>query len=149
MAGDTYARERELTAAIVPTVETALPDVQVLAVELLSPSRFCVYVDRPAGTVDFELCAEVTRLLDDYRADWTVDVSSPGPARPLRRSQHFAAYTGRTVTIRTASEVGGKTRFRGAVVAAEPDTVVVEIDGQALTIPVDSIVRGNLIDEDG
>ena len=81
--------------------------------------------------------------------DWTVDVSSPGPARPLRRPQHFAAYTGRTVTIRTASAVAGKTRFRGAVVAADPGTVVVDVDGQALTIPVDAIVRGNLIDEDG
>jgi ribosome maturation factor RimP len=149
MARDTYTKERELTEAIVPTVESALPDVEVLAVELLSPSRFCVYVDRPKGAVDFELCAEVTRLLDPYRADWTVDVSSPGPGRPLRRPQHFAAYTGRTVTIRTASEVGGKTRFRGAVVAADPDTVVVDVDGQALTIPVDAIVRGNLIDEDG
>lgn len=149
MAADTYTREKELTAAIVPTVESALPDVEVLAVELLSPSRFCVYVDRPSGAVDFELCAEVTRLLDRYRSDWTVDVSSPGPGRPLRRPQHFAAQTGRTVTIRTASEVAGKTRFRGAVVAAGPDDVVVEVDGQALTIPVDAIVRGNLIDEDG
>ena len=49
--------------------------------ELLSPARFCVYVDHPDG-VDLALCERVTRLLDSYRTDWTVDVSSPGPERP-------------------------------------------------------------------
>jgi ribosome maturation factor RimP len=149
MAKDTYTRERELTAAIVPTVETALPGVEVLAVELLSPSRFCVYVDRPEGGVDLDLCADVTRLLDRFRNDWTIDVSSPGPGRPLRRAHHFATATGRTVTIRTSREIAGSTRFRGTVVAADTDSVVVDIDGQATAIPVELIVRGNLIDEDG
>ncbi len=40
-----YARERTLQEEIAPTVEERLPGVEVLAVELLSPSRFCVYVD--------------------------------------------------------------------------------------------------------
>ena len=56
------------TAAITPAVESTLPGVEVLAVELLSPARFCVYVDHPDG-VDFALCERVTRLLDDYRAE--------------------------------------------------------------------------------
>lgn len=149
MAADTFTKEKELTAAIVPTVESALPDVEVLAVELLSPGRFCVYVDRPGGVVDFDLCAEVTRLLDGYRESWTVDVSSPGPDRPIRRARHFAANTGRVVRLRTATAVAGTTRIRGEVVAAGTDEVVVDVDGRALTIPVESIVRGNLIDEDG
>lgn len=149
MAADTFTRERELTEAIVPTVESALPGVEVLAVELLSPARFCVYVDRPDGVVDFELCAEVTRLLEPFRTDWTIDVSSPGSQRPLRRPQHFAAQRGRTVQLRTSRAVGGRTRFRGAVVAADTAGVVVDVEGRSLTIPVDTIVRGNLIDEDG
>jgi ribosome maturation factor RimP len=149
MAADTFTREKELTAAIVPTVESAVPGVEVLAVELISPHRFCVYVDRPDGVVDFELCAEVTRVLDRYREEWTIDVSSPGPERPLRRPEHFAAQTGRRVRIRTAAKVAGKTQFRGEVLGADAATVVVAVDGQALTIPAEAIVRGNLIDEDG
>jgi ribosome maturation factor RimP len=148
MAADTFTRERELAATIVPAVEGSLPDVEVLAVELLSPHRFCVYVDRAQG-VDLDLCATVTRLLDDYRSDWTIDVSSPGPNRPLRRGRHFAANAGRKVQLRTSTEVGGKTRFRGTVVAADAENVVVEVDGHPTAIPVDAIVRGNLIDEDG
>lgn len=142
MATGTYERELELAAAIVPTVESALPGVEVLAVELLSPARFCVYVDHPDG-VDFALCERVTRLLDTYRADWTIDVSSPGPERPLRRPQHFRLAIGGTVTLKTS----GAQRLRGTLLGADDRAVTVAVDGEAREIPVGEIVRGNLIDE--
>jgi ribosome maturation factor RimP len=142
MATGTYDRERELTAAITPAVESALPGVEVLAVELLSPARFCVYVDHPDG-VDFALCERVTRLLDDYRSDWTIDVSSPGPERPIRRPEHFRRVIGGTVKLKTA----GSQRVRGTLLAADDEAVTVSVNGTTQHIPVDEIVRGNLIDE--
>jgi ribosome maturation factor RimP len=144
MATSTYDRERELTAAITPTVESTLPGVEVLAVELLSPARFCVYVDHPDG-VDFALCERVTRLLDDYRSDWTIDVSSPGPDRPVRRPEHFRRAIGGTVKLKTADAK----RLRGTLVAADDHAVTVSVGGTAHQVPVDQIVRGNVIDEDG
>ena len=98
----TYTREKTLQEDIAPRVEEALPGVDVLAVELISPSRFCVYVDHPDG-VDHALCERVTRLLDDYRDDFTIDVSSPGPERPLRKREHFAAAEGRRASVRTGA----------------------------------------------
>src|SRR5215467_13643999 len=86
----TYARERTLQDEIAPAVEERVPGVEVLAVELLSPSRFCVYIDHADG-VDHALCERVTHVLDGYRSDYTIDVSSPGPERPLRKPEHFAA----------------------------------------------------------
>ena len=142
MATGAYDRERELTAAITPAVESALPGVEVLAVELLSPARFCVYVDHPDG-VDFALCERVTRLLDGYRSDWTIDVSSPGPERPIRRPEHFRRAIGGTVKLKTA----GARRVRGTLLAADDDAVTVAANGTTQQIPVGDIVRGNLIDE--
>ena len=142
MATGTYDRERELTAAITPTVESALPGVEVLADELLSPARFCVYVDHPEG-VDFALCERVTRLLDDYRESWTVDVSSPGPERPIRRPEHFRRAIGGMVKLKTA----GSQRVRGTLLAADDEAVTVSVNGTNQQIPVGEIVRGNLIDE--
>lgn len=142
MATDTYDRERELTRAITPIVESALPGVTVLAVELLSPARFCVYVDHPDG-VDLALCERVTRLLDAYRADWTIDVSSPGPERPVRRPEHFRRAIGGTVKLKTADAK----RLRGTLVSADDHAVTVEVGGTTHEVPVDEIVRGNLIDE--
>jgi ribosome maturation factor RimP len=142
MATGTYDRERELTAAITPAVESTLPGVEVLAVELLSPARFCVYVDHPDG-VDFALCERVTRLLDDYRSDWTIDVSSPGPERPIRRPDHFRRAIGGTVKLKTS----GSRRVSGTLLAADDQAVTVAVGGAELEIPVEEIVRGNLIDE--
>jgi len=143
----TYARERTLQEEIAPAVEQRVPGVEVLAVELLSPSRFCVYVDHPSG-VDHALCERVTRVLDAYRADYTIDVSSPGPERPLRKPAHFASAVGRRVSVRTEVEIGGKSRVRGVVSVADEDAVTVETDdATTLRIPYDAIVRGNLIDE--
>ena len=138
--------ERTLARNIVPAVERAVPGVEVLAVELLSPSRFCVYVDHAEG-VDHALCERVTGILDDYRASYTIDVSSPGSDRPLRTAAHFRAAIGRDVQIRTAGEISGTKRFRGTVVAASERSLRIAVGDQELDIPYDQIVRGNLIDE--
>jgi ribosome maturation factor RimP len=142
----TFARERTLQDEITPEVERRVPGVEVLAVELLSPSRFCVWVDHPAG-VDHALCERVTRVLDAYRTQYTIDVSSPGPERPLRKPAHFAAVIGRRVSVRTEPEIDGRARVRGGVSAADDDAVTVETAEATLRIPYDVIVRGNLIDE--
>jgi ribosome maturation factor RimP len=144
---DIYTRERKLQREIAPAVERGVPGIEVLAVELLSPSRFCVFVDHPTG-VDHALCARVTSLLDSYRGEYTIDVSSPGLDRPVRKPAHFRNAVGRTVALRTQHEVGGKTRFRGEVVAADERGVTLNANGgEPLAIPYEEIVRGNLIDE--
>jgi ribosome maturation factor RimP len=142
-----YDKERELYREISQRVEEGLPGVEVLALELISPTRFCVYVDRPGG-VDHALCERVTNLLRGYLDRFTVDVSSPGFERPLRKPAHFRNAIGRTVAVRTADEIAGRKRFRGTVVEANDDALALGVaDSQRVKIPYESIVRGNLIDE--
>ena len=143
---DVYAKERELQREIASAVERGLPKVEVLAVELTGPDRFCVYVDHPQG-VDHALCARVTDVLRSYLDRYTVDVSSPGVERPLRKPAHFRNVVGRRVAIRTAAEIAGRKRFRGELVAAGPGAVKVGTTNEPVEIPYDAIVRGNLIDE--
>jgi ribosome maturation factor RimP len=138
----TVEKERQLQEEIAPRVEHDLPEVDVLAVELLTPTRFCVYVDHPAG-VDHALCARVTDLLRDYLREYAVEVSSPGVDRPLRRREHFAEVVGRRVRLRTTGK-----KLRGEVVSAgEKSVTVVASDGAETEIPYAEIVRANLIDE--
>ena len=141
----TYVRERTLQDEIAPTVEARVPGVDVLAVELLSPSRFCVYIDHPDG-VDHALCARVTRVLDDYRSEYTIDVSSPGVERPLRKPEHFAAVIGQRIAVR--SDGGKKSRYRGELTEAGEEAITLRAgDAGELRIPYTAIVRANLIDE--
>ena len=142
-----YETERSLYREIASKVETRLPGVEVLALELQTPSRFCVYVDHPQG-VDHAPCERVTDVLRGYLDRFAVDVSSPGLERPLRKPQHFARVVGRRVALRTASEIGGRTRFRGELLSANDDAVRVAAGGNGtVDIPYGAIVRGNLIDE--
>ena len=142
---DVYTREKALEREIAPAVERALPGVEVLALELVSPSRICVYVDHPSG-VDHALCERVTHLLDAWRGKFAIEVSSPGPERPLRKPAHFERAVGQKVTLKTGHEISGKTRFRGELVAAGDRGVTIAVASGALDIPYEEIVRGNLIE---
>ena len=93
-----YERERELYREVAQTVESRLPGVEVLAVELGGPQLLWVYIDHAEG-VDHALCAQVTGVLGDYLTRYTVNVSSPGIERPLRTPEHFAGAVGRRVEI--------------------------------------------------
>ena len=142
----THDKERTLTQQIGREVETALPGVEVLAVELAGPDRFTVFVDHAEG-VDHALCARVTEMLRGYLDRYTIDVSSPGVERPLRKAAHFRNVVGRRVAIRTGVEIGGRRRFRGEVVAAGDSALTVRAGEDDFDIPYEAIVRGNLIDE--
>jgi ribosome maturation factor RimP len=144
---EVHDREKTLEQEIVGTVESGMPGVEVLAVELSGPERFTVFVDHPQG-VDHALCARVTDLLRGYLDRYTVDVSSPGLERPLRKQAHFANAVGRKVAVRTSDEIDGRRRFRGQVTDAGARGVTVRTaDESDFTIPYDQIVRSNLIDE--
>ena len=144
---EVHHREKTLEQEIVRTVESGMPGVEVLAVELSGPERFTVFVDHPQG-VDHALCARVTDHLRGYLDRYTVDVSSPGLERPLRKQAHFANALGRKVAVRTADEIDGRRRFRGQVTdAGERGVTVRTADESDFTIPYDLIVRSNLIDE--
>ena len=141
-----HDKERQLQREISQKVEGAIPGVDVLAVELSGPERLTVYIDHPQG-VDLALCERVTHVLDTYRREFGVDVSSPGIERPLRRQAHFRNVVGRRVTLRTDAEIDGRKRFKGEVKDAGDSGVTVGVDGTDMTIPYGAIVRGNLIDE--
>ena len=142
----TFEKEKQLQDEIGSRVEHDLPGVEVLAVELANPERFVVYVDHPGG-VDHALCARVTDILRDYLREYTVDVSSPGIERPLRKPAHFAQVLGRRVSLRTREPVGGRSKFKGDLQQAGTEALTLGVDGKAIEIPYETIVRSNLIDE--
>ena len=120
-----------------------VPDVEVLAVELAGPERFTVFIDRVGGKVDHALCERVTNELRDYLREYTVDVSSPGFERPLRKPEHFRNVVGRRVALRTES----RKRLRGEVVDAGEQAVTLQTENESVQVPYGEILRGNLIDE--
>jgi ribosome maturation factor RimP len=140
----TFTRERTLQDEIAPAVESRVPGVEVLAVELPSTNRLRVYIDHEGG-VDHALCERVTYVLDAYRSEYAIEVSSPGPDRPLRKREHFADAIGERVSVRAETR---KNRYRGILTEAGDDTITLDTgDAAEVHIPYEAIVRANLIDE--
>jgi ribosome maturation factor RimP len=145
---DLYDKERSLYREVASRVERSLPGVEVLALELSGPERFTVFVDHPKG-VDHGLCERVTQVLRDYLDRYAIDVSSPGTEPPVRRRPHFERAVGRKVALRTADEIAGRKRFRGELVDVGERSLQLATDtDDPVEIPYDSIVRGNLIEEE-
>jgi ribosome maturation factor RimP len=138
----TFEKEQTLQRQIAREVESALPGVEVLAVELTGTDRFTVFVDHAAG-VDHALCARVTDVLREYLREYAIDVSSPGVERPLRKADHFRSAIGRRVVLRTPQ----RKRLRGEIVSAGESSVLVQSGDDTVEIPYDQIVRGNLMNE--
>jgi ribosome maturation factor RimP len=142
----THRREYDLREEIAGLLSTTLPDVDVLAVELLGTERFCVYVDHPEG-VDHSLCENVTNALTSYLEAYAIDVSSPGVKRPLRTASHFAKATGCSVAVRLGVPREGRSNYRGRIVNATDSDVLLELSDGETQIAYDEIARANLIDE--
>lgn len=90
-----------------------------------------VFVDRPGG-VDLDTLSDVTRrvsrLLDEHDpvpGRYTLEVSSPGLERPLRRPEHFRRFVGREIKVKTQPGVEGERREQGCLEAADDEGIVV------------------------
>jgi ribosome maturation factor RimP len=137
----------DLRGEVEARLQTLEPDAEVLLVELTgmrgSPA-VRVFLDRPGG-VDHELCTRATRELRELLRDYVVEVSSPGPSRPLTKPSHYRRFLGRKVRVRTKQEIEGKSEFKGELVGA--DDGAIDLAGQwgTVTIPHERIKRSNLM----
>jgi ribosome maturation factor RimP len=142
-------------ATLQPSIEsrlaTAEPDVEVLAVEPAGSARspvLRIFVDRPGG-VDLDLCARVTNHLRDLLTDYGIEVSSPGPERPLTKLDHYRRFVGRRVRVRTRDEIDGRKDFKGELLGADDEGVALAGAWGTVRIPHERIRRSNLIPETG
>src|SRR5215212_12079701 len=121
------------------------PDVEVLLLEPANASTLRLVIDR-AGGVDLALCERVTNHLRDILLETGLEVSSPGPERPLTKPEHFRRYIGRRARVRTRDDHGGRKSFTGELVGASDEEVTVAADTGVVSIPYSDINRSNLLE---
>ncbi len=124
----------------------AEPAVEVLSVEQASAGVLRLVIDSPEG-VDLGLCERVPRHLTELLADTGLEVSSPGPERPLTKPSHFTRFLGRRARIRTRGDHGGNSSFTGELVGADGETVTVAAGDGVVSIPYADIKRSNLLED--
>jgi ribosome maturation factor RimP len=114
-----------------------------------------IYIDRhaagPGGQITVEDCASVSHAVsqvleaqDPIKGHYTLEVSSPGFDRILRTRAHFERFSGERIAAELKLPIDGRRRFIGILKSVAPDTIVVEVDGKAHSLPLDRIQKARL-----
>ncbi|HLB94570.1 MAG TPA: ribosome maturation factor RimP [Nitrospiria bacterium] len=110
-----------------------------------------IYIDK-AGGVTLKDCQEASIYLghaldveDPVPFAYTLEVSSPGLDRPLKRPGDYQRAIGKSVRIHLIRPIEGQGALVGRLVAAAEDRVTVEIEsGQRYDIPLADIQQTRL-----
>jgi ribosome maturation factor RimP len=113
-----------------------------------------IFVDGDEG-VDLDTVAEVSEeisrgldLRDPIDGRYTLEVSSPGLERTLKRPEHFSASVGKQVVVKTKQRlVGDSHRLDGTVVDADEASVKVLAGDQEVEVPYDAIKSARTVFE--
>ena len=120
------------------------PRVEVLLAEVVGGKLVRLFIDHPDG-VTLDLCEQVTKALPEVRERYGLEVSSPGPERPLSKPDHFRRYVGRRARVRTRGDHDGHKTFTGELLNATDDGVTVAADTGVVSIAYADIHRSNLV----
>lgn len=108
------------------------------------------FIDKESGiTVDD--CASVSRfmsvLLDknEFLHDrYTLEVSSPGIDRPLRKPADFDRFKGEKIVLKTVTPVEGRRRFKGLLSGYHDGLVSLEDGGVERSIHIENVKKARL-----
>ena len=138
----------DLQIDIEKRLASAEPEVELLALEPVGSERLRLVIDHPDG-VDLALCERVTGHLRDLLVEYGLEVSSPGPQRPLSKPDHFRRFIGRRARVRLREPRDGHKSFTGELVGASDDEVTVAAEDGLVAIAYSEINRSNLLEGEG
>lgn len=152
--------EDKLYADFVPLVKAE--GAELLDVDLTSENKVSylrVAIFHPDG-VSLDLCATVQRVLSDaldrddpIAGSYTLEVSSPGLERTLRRPKEFEVFRGRQVAVTLFRAEKGKKVFEGKLVGLtggegegdSPEQVTIDNGKETLTFDRKSVGSVRLV----
>ena len=127
---------------------------ELYGIEYLGQGKYSVlrlYIDREEG-ITLEDCERVSRQLsavldveDPISGNYTLEVSSPGMDRPLLQRDHYERFSGEQIKLKTMRPIEGRSRYAGLLQGVQGDDVILEVDGETVTIPLDAINQARLV----
>ena len=104
-----------------------------------------------AGGVTVADCERASRTIsacldvaDPIPGRFSLEVSSPGLDRPLRRASDYRRFAGRRASIKLRDPVEGRRNFAGVIHDATDGLVHIEADGREYTLPLAGVVKAHL-----
>ncbi len=97
-----------------------------------------------------KLSRGLSRVLDDldpYEGSYTLEVSSPGLERKLRRPRHYEKSVGKEIKVKTAAPVSGERTHNGVLTAADDSSFTMSVDGEPRRIDYDAVASARTVFE--
>lgn len=108
-----------------------------------------LYLDKHGGPNIDELgrvSRQLSELLDTQdivEGSYTLEVSSPGINRPLKKPEHFQRFIGKRVRVRTGDMIEGRRSFLGILNEVTGEKIKLEVEGKQYEIPFSMIEKSN------
>ncbi len=114
-----------------------------------------IFIDKEEG-VTVDDCQNVSRLTGDLidveeiiKIPFSLEVSSPGLSRSLKREKDFLKFKGKRVHLHSLSPIDDRRKFSGTLVDFKDQNIVMDLDGKPFKIPLSQVAKANLVVEIG
>lgn len=111
-----------------------------------------ITIDKPEG-ITLDDCARISHQLNDLLdvelgdvGAYSLEVSSPGPERPIGKRTDFDRFRGKKVKIQTTQPIDGQKNFTGLLKGIIDERVTLTIDDKTVAIPLTAINKARLVD---
>ena len=145
---DITEKVKELVEPILKTQGMELVDIEWH--QGRGPSLLRVFIDKIGG-VSVEDCANVSRELgilldveDVIEQSYTLEVSSPGINRVLKKPDDFERFIGQNVKIKTFNLINNRRNFGGKLVDFQNDVVTILVENEKVAISLKDIEKAKL-----
>ena len=125
-----------------------LDDLEILG----EGSGRIVRVTLDGDTLEVDRIADLSRglsrmfdELDPFEGSYTLEVSSPGLERKLRRPRHYEKSMGSEVKVKTFAPINGERTHSGVLTQAGETTFTVAVDGEARQIAYDAVASARTV----
>ncbi|MBR1398784.1 MAG: ribosome maturation factor RimP [Alphaproteobacteria bacterium] len=127
--------------------------VRVMTIGQANPTlQVMIDVKDTSRDITVDDCATVSRALSDLldekdpiKERYSLEVSSPGLDRPLTKPAHFKRYEGYLAKVETEEKIENRKRFKGKIIRADEQNVVVDMENVEYTIPYSAVAKAKLV----
>ncbi len=109
-----------------------------------------IFIDKEGG-VTVDDCTQVSRRIEDLiemeeivPSSYTLEVSSPGLDRPLKKEKDFLRFQGQRAQVTTFTPIGQQKNFKGTIRDFREDVLFLETEHQLVEIPKHQISKARL-----
>lgn len=110
-----------------------------------------VTIDRPGGAT-IAHCSLVSQAIEDLievegivHGRYHLEVSTPGPSRPMTKPRHYQSALAGSVEIQTRDKIDGQWRFKGVLESFDGTDAVIKMSDELQRVPLALVKKARQI----